>query len=64
MTFELSFEEQLFFAQFKNSTEGRKHSGEELQQPAGRRTLYFREMEVTRVYSTCHEVAPDTAGEI
>ena len=44
--------------------EGRKHSGGELQQLAGRKTLYFRKVEVTRVCSTCHRVAPDKAGEI
>lgn len=44
--------------------EGRKHSGGKLQQLAGRKTLYFRKVEVRRVYSTCHRVAPDKAGEI
>lgn len=64
VTFELNFEEQLYFAQFKNIMEGRKHSGGELQQLAGRKTLYFGNMEVTRVFSACHKVAPDAAGEI
>lgn len=64
VTFELNFEEQLYFSQFKNIMEGRKHSGGKLQQLAGRKTLYFRKVEVRRVYSTCHRVAPDKAGEI